>query len=70
LLFRSEEHVDRWCVQHRTAHGSVASIEQVWRLARAWYADRLDEEWSPRSPETMERLFADAGLFGEFWRVR
>jgi hypothetical protein len=42
----------------------------VWRLAGPWYADRLDERWSPRTPEAMERLLADAGLRGDFWRVR
>jgi len=42
----------------------------VWRLARTWYADRLDETWTPRAPEASERLLSDAGLIGEFWRVR
>jgi hypothetical protein len=41
----------------------------VWRLAGEWYADRLDEEWSPRSPATVERILAEAGFIGEFWRV-
>jgi hypothetical protein len=45
-------------------------LEQVWRLAGPWYADRLDERWAPRTPDAMQRLLADAGLTGEFWRVR
>lgn len=48
----------------------MVAIDQVWRLARTWYADRLDYGWTPRTPDAMERLFAEAGLVGEFWRVR
>ena len=50
--------------------GAVVPLEQVWRLAGSWYADRLEHGWTPRTPEAMERLLADAGLTGEFWRVR
>jgi hypothetical protein len=52
------------------AKGAVVPLEQVWRLAGPWYADRLDETWSPRMPEAMERILNEAGLTGEFWRVR
>jgi len=49
--------------------GATATLEQVWRLATPWYADRLDYEWTPRKPEAMTELFDGAGLTGEFWRV-
>jgi hypothetical protein len=42
-------------------------LEQVWRLARAWYADRLDEDWAPRTPDAAERLLTEAGFTGSFW---
>ena len=51
------------------AKGAVVPVEQVWRLAGPWYADRLDENWSPRTGETMERLLGAAGLTGEFWQL-
>ena len=70
MLFRSEEHVVRWCAESRMARGAVVPLEQVWRLSRPWYANRLDEDWRPRTPEAIEQLFADAGLTGEFWKVR
>ena len=50
--------------------GAVVPLEQVWRLAGPWYANRLDEDWRPRTPEAIEQLFADAGLTADFWRVR
>jgi hypothetical protein len=50
--------------------GALVRLDQLWTLARSWYADRLDYGWRPWSPEMMERLFADAGLTGDFWKVR
>ena len=44
-------------------------LEQVWRLAGPWYANRLDEDWQPRTADAMQRLLTDAGLTGDFWRV-
>ena len=50
--------------------GAVAPLDQVWRLARAWYAGRHDETWSPRTPAEAEQVFASVGLEGEFWSLR
>jgi hypothetical protein len=52
------------------ARGAVVPLDQVWRLAGPWYADRLSLEWTPRAPDRIERLLSGAGLTGEFWRVR
>jgi hypothetical protein len=52
------------------AHGAIVPLGQIWRLAQTWYADRLNYEWTPRTPAAMERLFAEAGLTDDFWRVR
>lgn len=49
--------------------GATVSLEQIWRLAGPWYADRLDLGWTPRTPYAVQRLLTDAGLIGEFWRV-
>ena len=69
LLFGTEEHVDRWCADRSVTKGAVVPIEQVWRLAGPWYADRFDEDWRPKTPATIERLLSDAGLSGEFWKI-
>jgi hypothetical protein len=50
--------------------GAVVPLEQVWRLAGPWYANRLDDDWAPRTADTMEALFRDAGLMGDFWRLQ
>lgn len=70
LAFRSEEHVDRWSEQRRIARGAIFSAEQMWRLAHAWYADRLSPDWRRRTPEEAESLFTEIGLTGDFWRLR
>ena len=70
LAFRSEEHVDRWRALQCLPKGAVFSPEQLWRLAHAWYADRLDPAWRRRSPAEAEALFAEIGLTGDFWRLQ
>lgn len=69
LLFRSEEHVNRWCAAEGTAHGALLTLEQCWALARAWHADRLAPDWRRRTPQEVEALFARLGLVGDFWRL-
>jgi hypothetical protein len=69
LAFRSEAHVDRWCEQRRIQKGAVFSLGQAWELAQAWYADRLSPEWRRATPEEAQRVFAEVGLTGEFWRL-
>ena len=70
LLFRGEEHVDRWCADRGVSRGAVVVLEQVWRLAGPWYADRLTEDWRPKTPEVIERMLIAAGLTSDFWRLR
>ena len=69
LAFRSEAHVDRWLRQRGLARGSVLSLDQLWGLAKAWYANRLQPDWRRREPQEAEALFGDLGLTGDFWRL-
>ena len=68
LAFRSEAHVDEWCRQRRIEKGAVFTLEQAWRLARAWYGDRLSPEWRRRTPDEAHAVFESIGLTGDFWR--
>jgi hypothetical protein len=69
LAFRSEEHVERWCETRGLERGAVFPLETCWRLADAWYADRLAPDWRRRTPDQAEALFAELGLLGDFWRL-
>jgi hypothetical protein len=70
LAFRSEAHVDRWLELRQLRRGALFSVDQLWRLADDWYANRLDPDWRRRTPEEAETLFAELGLDGDFWRLR
>ena len=69
LLFRSEEHLERWHLEHGLDRGQTLTLEQQWELARNWYANRMDRDWRRRGPEEAEKVFGIVGLTGDFWRL-
>ena len=70
LLFRSEEHVDRWCAFREQPRGATMSPQQCWQLARTWYADKLSPNWRRKTLDEAEAALAAVGLTGPFWRLR
>jgi hypothetical protein len=71
LLFRSEEHVERWCRAWSLPRGATLSPETAWQLARAWYSpDRRERTWRRRTVDETEALLAELGLTGPFWALR
>ena len=70
LLFRDEEHVDRWCGARDLARGEVITMQQAWALAHGWYKDKLKPDWRRHTPQETEALLASIGLTGSFWSVR
>ena len=69
LLFRSEQHVDRWCEQWGRPRGGTLSLAQGWKLAQLWYGDRLSTKWRPNTAAEAESVFREVGLVGEFWKL-
>jgi Alkylmercury lyase len=69
LLFRSEQHVDRWCAQWNRLRGGTLSLAQGWKLAKLWYGDRLNPAWKPMNAEQAQSVFRQVGLVGEFWKL-
>jgi hypothetical protein len=69
LLFRSEEHLERRLTSGDVPDGARMSLEQQWILARTWFAGRDRPDWTKRSAEEAEAVFAAAGLTGDFWRL-
>lgn len=70
LLFRSEDHVNRWCGTNGVPRRPLVSLDQLWQLALAWYENRLTEESRRPGPDEMEEIFERLGLVGSFWQVR
>ena len=69
LAFRSEAHVERWSRQTGLGRGAAFPLETAWRLADAWYGDRLSPDWRRRTPHEAQTAFDDLGLTGDFWKL-
>jgi hypothetical protein len=69
LLFRDEEHVDRWCRARELPRGALLTPKQGWRLAYGWFKDKLKPDWRRHTGAETEALLAEVGLTGDFWRL-
>jgi hypothetical protein len=67
-LFRSEEDVAAW-QEASGEHGETVPAAQLHRLAGAWYGDRLDPGWRPRTTAQSQAVLEEAGLTGPFWQL-
>ena len=70
LLFRDEEHVDRWCAARELRRGALVTPEQAWRLAQGWYGRKLDPDWRRHTLDEAESLLTSIGLTGPLWNLR
>ena len=68
LLFRSEEDVAAWCARTDTPRGEVVPFETIWRLAQAWYGNRMHAAYRGRTPSEAEAVLAGVGLDSAFWK--
>ena len=69
LLFRSEEHVARWCSARGVPLGGAMSVETTTELARIWYSDKLEVNWRRRTLPEAQAVFDSLGLTGDFWQL-
>jgi hypothetical protein len=69
LLFRDEEHVDRWCRARELPRGALLTPDQGWRLAHGWFKDKLTPDWRRHTGAETEALLAEVGLTGDFWKL-
>ena len=70
MLFRSEEHVSEWLKRTGNQRGAVLPLDQVWQLAKAWYADPRDRSWKPRTRDESQRVLTSVGLTDAFWELK
>ena len=66
-FFRSEELVNEWCRERGLQKRPLISLDQLWKLAVAWYANRLSPEARRPGHAEMREIFARIGLEGPFW---
>lgn len=67
LLFRSEEHVDRW-LAGRTP-GATIDVGTLYDLSQAWWGDRLDPDWEPHTRDQNQAILDRLGLTGPAWTL-
>lgn len=66
-LFCSVGCVERWLAASGQARGYVMDLGTLWRLARGWYAGRMERGYRRREPSAAAAYFAEVGLAGSFW---
>jgi hypothetical protein len=47
----------------------MLDLATTWALARAWYHDRLREDWEPRSRDASQAILRSLGLVGGSWTL-
>jgi hypothetical protein len=66
-VFCDDGCLERWLVRERRERGYATDLATVWRLARGWYAGRLDRGYVRREPSAAHAYLLQAGLSGSFW---
>lgn len=66
-LFCSTTCVDDWLERTGNPRGYVMDLATLWRLAREWYAGRLEHGYTRREPSEAADYFRKVGLTGPFW---
>jgi hypothetical protein len=69
LLFRSEEHVNRWCASRSLPRRPLVGLDQLWQLAVAWYGNRLTPEARRPMGAEIRAIFDGLGLTDPFWHT-
>ncbi len=69
LLFQAEEDAHTWSLSVGRSPGAIVALDRLERLARAWYGDRLDPDWRPRTTAESQAVLTDTGLIGPFWSL-
>jgi hypothetical protein len=69
LFFRSEEFLNEWLESKKAARGATLSVEQVWKLSKRWYHNRLSLEYHGRSVDQIQKIFREIGLTDPFWQA-
>jgi hypothetical protein len=66
-LFCGEACVTAWLQRHHRPRGYMMDLATLWRLARGWYAGRLERGYRRREPSQAADYFRGVGLRGPFW---
>lgn len=66
-VFCDDTCLERWLAREGRQRGYATDLATVWRLARGWYAGRLDRGYARREPAAAHDYLREVGLSGSFW---
>lgn len=66
-VFCNDACLDAWLARERRERGYTTDLATVWRLAKGWYAGRLDRGYVRREPSAAHEYMRSVGLSGSFW---
>ncbi|TPW10151.1 MAG: alkylmercury lyase [Acidimicrobiaceae bacterium] len=66
-VFRSEGHIGRWLGSR--VPGATLSVTKLCELAHAWWGDRIDPNWQPRTRGQNQAILIGLGLTDAFWNL-
>jgi hypothetical protein len=66
-VFCDEGCLDGWLRREGLERGYATDLATTWRLARGWYAGRLDRGYRRRDPASAHDYLRGVGLTGAFW---
>ena len=59
----------RWCKTWSVPRGETMALEAGWKLAQAWFHDRLSPDFRRKSVDEIHALWDALGLTSPFWRL-
>jgi len=66
-VFCDDACLGAWLAREGRERGYGTDLATVWRLARGWYAGRLDRGYVRREPAAAHEYMRSVGLSGSFW---
>ena len=69
LLFQDETHVAKWSARHRIPRGDIQPVTKVLELAKRWYGDHDNPNWTKKSIAQARTIFAELGLVHPVWSL-
>jgi hypothetical protein len=66
-VFCDDRCLEAWLAREQRERGYATDLATVWRLAKGWYAGRLERGYVRREPSAAHAYLHEVGLTGSFW---
>ena len=69
LLFENEQHINRWCQEHRIQRGDIQSVEKIWEFSKVWYGNHLNPGWKKWTTVQAQEMFNRFDFTHDIWKL-